>query len=123
MITLALNSSYDLFVDERGNIVTQTSELLEIAQTLMNRCSLVRGEDAYNASNGININIMLGQDYTLEDKKNEIRRVILMDDRVASIEKIEYKFDTKSRAGYFTPTVKVSLGNGSQQLIQFNLAV
>lgn len=123
MITLALDNSYDLFVDERGNIATQASELLEIAQTLMNRCSLIRGEDAYNTSNGINIGIMLGQDYTLDDRKNEIRRVILMDDRVVSIEKIEYRFDTKSRAGYFTPTIKVSLGDGSQQLIQFNLAV
>ena len=89
----------------------------------MSRCSLIRGEDAHNTSNGINIGIMLGQDYTLDDRKNEIRRVILMDDRVVSIEKIEYRFDTKSRAGYFTPTVKVSLGDGSQQLIQFNLAV
>lgn len=123
MITLALNDKYDLFVDTHGNIATQTNELYEIAQTLMNRCSLVRGEDSFDSSNGISLDIIFGQDYTLDDRKSEIRRVILLDDRVVSVEQIEYKFDPKTRNGFFTPTVKVSLSSGEQKLLQFNLAV
>lgn len=123
MITLALDNKHDLYVDGHGNIATQTNELYEIAQTVANRCSLVRGEDVFDNSNGINLSIMLGQNYTLDDRKNELRRVILLDDRVASVEQIDYKFDPKTRAGYFTPTIKVTLSSGEQKLLQFNLAV
>lgn len=123
MITIKLNEAYDMELDDENNIAMQNSELLEIAQTLMNRCSLIRGEAVDDNSRGIDINIITSQDITLEDKKNEIRRVILMDNRVISVEDIGYKFDPPTRNGYFTPTVKVKLSGGNSQLIQFKLAV
>lgn len=122
MITLKLNDDYDLHLDDENNLAIQNNELLEIAQTLMNRCSLVRGETD-DSSRGIDLGIMLSQDKTLDDKKNEIKRVILLDDRVLGIENIDYKFDPPTRNGYFVPTVKVKLSGGNSQLIQFKLAV
>lgn len=123
MITLKLDENYDLCLDDENNLAIQNNELLEIAQTLMNRCSLVRGEAVDETSRGIDLGIMLNQDRTLDDKKNEIKRVILMDDRVLSVEQIDYKFDPPTRNGYFIPTVKVKLSGGDSQLIQFKLAV
>lgn len=123
MITLRLDENYDLTLDDQNNLALQNNELLEIAQTLMNRCSLVRGEALDDTSRGVDIDIMLGQDHTLEDKKNELKRVILLDDRVLNVEQIDYKFDPKTRSGYFIPTVKVKLSDGNSQLVQFKLAV
>lgn len=123
MITLKLDENYDLSLNNNNNLSIQNSEILEIAQTLMNRCSLVRGEAVDDSSRGVDLNIILGQDFTLEDKKSEIKRVILLDNRVIDVEDIEYKFDIKTRIGYFIPTVKVRLNGGKSQLIQFKLAV
>lgn len=123
MITLKLDDNYDLTLDNENNVSLQNNELMEIAQTLMNRCSLVRGEAADDTSRGVDLDIMLGQDYTLDDKKNEIKRVILLDDRIMSVDQIDYKFDPKTRNGYFIPTVKVKLSGGNSQLVQFKLAV
>lgn len=123
MITLEIDTDYDLILDNQNNLKIQNSELLEIAQTIMNRCSLIRGEDKFDNTNGLNASIMLSQDYTLEDKKSEIERVILLDERIKSVDEISYKFDNKSRVGYFSPVVTVTLSSGDTQRIQFNLAV
>lgn len=123
MITLKLNDQYDLELDGENNLALQNNELLEIAQTLMNRCSLVRGEATDYTSRGVDLGIMLSQDRTLDDKKSELRRVILLDDRVINVEEIDYRFDPKTRNGFFIPTVKVRLSDGNSQLVQFKLAV
>lgn len=123
MITLKLNDQYDLELDGENNLALQNNELLEIAQTLMNRCSLVRGEAVDDTSRGVDLGIMLSQDRTLDDKKSELKRVILLDDRVINVEEIDYKFDPKTRNGFFIPTVKVKLSSGNSQLVQFKLAV
>lgn len=121
MISLLLDESYDL-VTINNNIGIQNNAIKEIAQSILNRCSLITGEDIDDNYNGINLDIMTGNS-SLEDKKNELSRVISLDSRVQSIENIEYKYDIKNRVGYFTPVIRITLPDGESQTIKFNLTL
>lgn len=109
MRTLELNDNYDLFILMNGNLAVQRDDLSVIRQTIVNKLSLVKGEDVYDDQNGLNLDIMFGDNTPMTDKLAEIKRVILLDKNVVSVDNIEMEVDKKLRVGYFTCYITVAV--------------
>lgn len=109
MRTLELNDNYDLFILMNGNLAVQRDDLSVIRQTIVNKLSLVKGEDVYDNQNGLNLDIMFGDNMPMTDKLAEIKRVILLDKNVVSVDNIEMEVDKKLRVGYFTCYITVAV--------------
>lgn len=109
MRTLELNDNYDLFILMNGNLAVQRDDLSVIRQTIVNKLSLVKGEDVYDNQNGLNLDIMFGDNTPMTDKLAEIKRVILLDKNVVSVDNIEMEVDKKLRVGYFTCYITVAV--------------
>lgn len=109
MRTLELNDNYDLFILMNGNLAVQRDDLSVIRQTIVNKLSLVKGEDAYDSQNGLNLDIMFGDNTPMTDKLAEIKRVILLDKNVVSVDNIETEVDKKLRVGYFKCYITVAV--------------
>lgn len=115
MRTLELNDNYDLFILMNGNLAVQRDDLSVIRQTIVNKLSLVKGEDVHDNQNGLNLDIMFGDDTPMTDKLAEIKRVILLDKNVVSVDNIETEVDKKLRVGYFTCYITVAVDKENVQ--------
>lgn len=109
MRTLELNDNYDIFVDANKNLAVQRDDLSVIRQTIVNKLSLVKGEDVYDNQNGLNLDIIFGDNVPTTDKLTEIKRVILLDTNVVSVDNIKMEVDTKLRVGHFTCYITVAV--------------
>lgn len=108
MRTIELDNNYDLFILMNGDLAVQRDDLSIIRQTIVNKLSLVKGEDVYDSQNGLNLDIMFGDDTSMTDKLAEIKRVILLDKNVVSVDNIKTEVDKKLRVGYFTCYITVA---------------
>lgn len=115
MRTLELNDNYDLFILMNGNLAVQRDDLSVIRQTIVNKLSLVKGEDIYDSQNGLNLDIMFGDNTPMTDKLAEIKRVILLDKNVVSVDNIKTEVDKKLRVGYFTCYITVAVDKENVQ--------
>lgn len=114
MRTIDLNDSYDIYL-QNNNLAIQRDTLQTIRQTIVNKLSLVQGETPDNMSNGLDLNIIFGDNVSYESKINEIRRVILTEEAVESVDDIELTVDRKLRVGYFKCYITVNVEGESQQ--------
>lgn len=121
MRTLDLDVNYDLHI-VNGNIAIQRDDLETIKQNIVNRLSLVKNEDIYNDNNGLNINIMFGENFSYSEKIAEIKRVIYLDTNVIDIEKVTMEADNKTRVGYFTCYIVVKI-NGKEEKTNISFGV
>lgn len=111
MRTLDLNDNYDLHLDARNNLAVQRDDLSVIRQTIVNKLSLIKGEDVYDENNGLNLDIIFGDDVSYNTKISEIRRVILLDQHVVSVDDIKMEVNPSTRVGYFTCYITVAVDN------------
>lgn len=111
MRTLDLNDNYDLHIDARNNLAVQRDNLSVIRQTIVNKLSLIKGEDVYDENNGLNLDIIFGDDVSYNTKISEIRRVILLDQNVVSVDDIKMEVNPSTRVGYFTCYITVAVDN------------
>lgn len=111
MRTLELNNSYDIFVDGHGNLAVQKNDLAAIRQGIVTKLSLISGEDIYDNQNGLNLDIMFGNNVTFSEKIAEIKRVLYLDTHVVSVDNIKMEADPRARVGYFTCYITVAVGN------------
>ena len=111
MRTLDLNDNYDLHIDARNNLAVQRDNLSVIRQTIVNKLSLIKGEDVYDDNNGLNLDIIFGDDVSYNTKISEIRRVILLDQNVVSVDDIKMEVNPSTRFGYFTCYITVAVDN------------
>jgi len=111
MRTLDLNDNYDLHIDARNNLAVQRDNLSVIRQTIVNKLSLIKGEDVYDDNNGLNLDIIFGDDVSYNTKISEIRRVILLDQNVVSVDDIKMEVNPSTRVGYFTCYITVAVDN------------
>ena len=111
MRTLDLNDNYDLHIDARNNLAVQRDNLSVIRQTIVNKLSLIKGEDVYDDNNGLNLDIIFGDDVSYNTKISEIRRVILLDQNVVSVDDIKMEGNPSTRFGYFTCYITVAVDN------------
>lgn len=109
MRTLELNSNYDIFILLNGNLAVQRDDLSVIRQTIVNKLSLVKGEDIYDNQNGLNLDIIFGNDIPYSEKMAEIKRVILLDKNVVSVDNIQMEADKTLRIGHFTCYITVAV--------------
>lgn len=109
MRTLDLNDSYDLHLDARNNLAVQRDNLSVIRQTIVNKLSLIKGEDVYDENNGLNLDIIFGDNVSYNTKISEIRRVILLDQHVVSVDDIKMEVNPSTRVGYFTCYITVAV--------------
>lgn len=114
MKTIDLNSDYDIHV-QNGNLSVQHDSLNVVRQTIVNRLSLIKGETPDNLNNGLNLDIMFGNNVSHAGRVAEISRVIMLEPRVESIDDIDFKVDRKLRIGYFICHITVNIGGASQQ--------
>ena len=114
MKTIDLNENYDIYV-QNGNLAIQRNALETVRQTIVNKLSLVQGETPDNLSNGLNLDIIFGDNISHTAKVDEIRRVILLDSSVESVDDIEFTVDRKLRVGYFKCYITVNVEGESQQ--------
>ena len=111
MRTLDLNDNYDLHLDARNNLAVQRDNLSVIRQTIVNKLSLIKGEDVYDENNGLNLDIIFGDNVSYNTKISEIRRVILLDQNVVSVDDIKMEVNPSTRVGYFTCYITVAVDN------------
>lgn len=116
MRTIELNTDYDIFIKD-NNLAIQRNALEAIRQTIVNKLSLIQGETPDNLSNGLNLDIIFGDNVSYESKVAEIRRVILLDANVESVDNIEFKVDRRLRIGYFKCYITVRVNGSSQQTV------
>lgn len=122
MRTLELNSNYDIFILLNGNLAVQRDDLSVIRQTIVNKLSLVKGEDIYDNQNGLNLDIIFGNDIPYSEKMAEIKRVILLDKNVVSVDNIQMEADKTLRIGHFTCYITVAVrGENVQTSIGFGI--
>lgn len=114
MRTIDLNNDYDIYV-QNGNLAIQRNTLGTIRQTIVNKLSLVQGETPDNLTNGLNLDIIFGDNISHEAKINEIRRVIMLEPAVVSIDNIDFTVDKKLRVGYFKCYITVTVEGVEQQ--------
>lgn len=121
MRTIELNTNYDIYV-ENGNLAVVRNDLNTIRQTIVNKLSLIKGEDVYDNNNGLNLSIIFGDNVSFNDKLAEIRRVIYLQQNVVSVDNITMDVDKRLRVGYFTCYITV-LVNGTpvQTSIKFGV--
>lgn len=115
MRTLELNNNYDIFVLINGNLAVQRDDLSVIRQTIVNKLSLVKGEDIYDNQNGLNLDIIFGDDIPYSEKMAEIKRVILLDKNVVSVDNIQMEADKTLRVGHFTCYITVAVNDENVQ--------
>lgn len=111
MRTLSLNVGYDLHLDSHNNLAIVRDNLSVIRQTIVNKLSLIKGEDVYNSDNGLDLNIIFGDNIPYSSKIQEIKRVILLDANVVSVDNIQMEADPKLRIGYFKCYITVTVNN------------
>ena len=122
MRTLELNSNYDIFILLNGNLAVQRDDLSVIRQTIVNKLSLVKGEDIYDNQHGLNLDIIFGNDIPYSEKMAEIKRVILLDKNVVSVDNIQMEADKTLRIGHFTCYITVAVsGENVQTSIGFGI--
>ena len=114
MKTIDLNSNYDIYV-LNGNIAIQRNALSSIRQTIVNKLSLINGETPDNTENGLNLDIMFGDNVSHDSKVAEIRRVIMLQPNVESVDDIDFVVDHNLRIGYFKCYITVSINGESQE--------
>lgn len=109
MRTLSLNENYDLHLDAHNNLAVQRDNLSVIRQGIVNKLSLIQGEDKYDNTNGLDLNIIFGDNIPYSRKTQEIKRVILLDQHVVSVDNIRMQADPRLRIGYFTCYITVTV--------------
>lgn len=114
MKTIDLNSNYDIYL-QNNNLAIQRNSLSVIRQTIVNKLSLINGETPDDLNNGLNLDIMFGNNVSYESKLAEIRRVIMLQPNVESINDIDFTIDKNLRIGYFKCYITVSVDGESQQ--------
>lgn len=114
MRTIDLNDKYDIYV-QNGNLAIQRNTLETIRQTIVNKLSLVQGETPDNLTNGLNLDIIFGDNVSHDAKISEIRRVIMLESAVESVDNIDFTVDRKLRVGYFKCYITVNVEGQSQQ--------
>lgn len=114
MKTIDLNENYDIYV-QNNDLAIQRNSLNVVRQTIVNSLSLVRGETPDELSNGMNLDIIFGDNVSYESKVAEIRRVIMLNNAVQSVDDIDFTIDTKLRVGYFTCYITVVVDGEQQQ--------
>lgn len=122
MSTIELNNNYDVVVTN-GNLSIQRDELSVIRQNILNKLSLIKGECTTDSSLGLNIDIMFDSNVPNADKVAEIKRVIYTEARVVSVDNVVLEVDTRTRVGYFTCYITVSLDNGATAQTTINFGV
>jgi hypothetical protein len=121
MRTIELNNQYDIFV-QNGNLAVQRDNLSVIRQTIVNTLSLIKGEDVYDSTHGLNLSIIFGDDVSFADKVAEIKRVIMLEPSVVSVDNIKMEADPRTRVGYFTCYITVTVeGESVQTTINFGV--
>lgn len=115
MRTLTLNENYDLYVNENGDLAVTRDNLSVVRQRIVNKLSLIQGEDVSNNQNGLDLNIIFGDNVPYSRKTQEIKRVILLDPSVVSVDNIRMEADPKLRVGYFTCYITVTVDGESVQ--------
>lgn len=115
MRTIELNDNYDIYILANGNLAVQRDDLSVIRQGIVNKLSLVKGEDAYDSQHGLNLDIIFGDDIPYNEKIAEIKRVILLDKNVVSVDNIQMEADKTLRVGHFTCYITVALNNETVQ--------
>ena len=122
MRTLELNNNYDIYLLLNGNLAVQRDDLSVIRQTIVNKLSLIKGEDIHNDQNGLNLDIIFGDDVSHASKVAEIQRVILLESHVVSVDNIKMEVDKKLRVGYFTCYITVAVnGENVQTSVGFGI--
>lgn len=114
MRTLELNSDYDIFV-QNDDIAIQKITLATIRQTIVNKLSLIKGETPDNTENGLDLNLIFGDTVSYDTKIAEIKRVILLEPSVVSVDDIDLTVDRALRVGYFKCYITVNINGESQQ--------
>ena len=114
MRTIDLNNNYDIYV-LNNDLAIQRNALETIRQTIVNKLSLVKGETPDNLNNGLDLDIIFGDTVSYEAKVAEVRRVIMLEDSVESVDNIEFTVDKKLRVGYFKCYITVTINGSSQQ--------
>ena len=114
MRTIDLNDKYDIYV-QNNNLAIQRNSLESLRQTIVNKLSLIKGETPNNTDNGINLDIMFGDNVSYDTKVNELRRVVMLEKSVVSIDNIEFRVDKKLRVGYFKLYITVKIDGEQQQ--------
>lgn len=114
MRTLELNSNYDIFV-QNDNIAMQKTTLATVRQTIVNKLSLIKGETPDNLDNGLNLDLIFGDNVSYDTKIAEIKRVIFLEPKVVSVDDIELTVDRALRVGYFKCYITVNIDGDSQQ--------
>lgn len=114
MRTIDLDHNYDIYV-QNNDLAIQRNALETIRQTIVNKLSLVKGETPRTLTNGLDLDIIFGDNVSYESKVAEIRRVIMLESSVESIDNIEFTVDRKLRVGYFKCYITVSVEGTSQQ--------
>ena len=114
MKTIDLDENYDIYI-QNNDLAIQRNALNVIRQTIVNKLSLIKGETPDETSNGLNLDIIFGDNISYEFKVAEIRRVIMLNDAVQSVDNIDFTTDTKLRVGYFTCHITVVVEGSSQQ--------
>lgn len=114
MKTIDLNSNYDIYV-QNNNLAIQRNSLNTIKQTIVNKLSLIQGETPDNLNNGLNLDIIFGDNISYESKVAEIRRVIMLQENVVSVDDIDFTVDHKLRIGYFKCYITVAINGETQQ--------
>lgn len=114
MKTIDLNSNYDIHV-QNGNLAVQRNSLNTIKQTIVNKLSLIKGETPADLNNGLDLDVIFGDDISYERKVAEIRRVIQLQENVVSVDDIEFTVDRALRVGYFKCYITVSINGETQQ--------
>lgn len=119
MKTIELNDNYDIFV-LNGDLAVQRDDLSVIRQNILNKLSLVQGEDINNLQNGLNLAIIFGDNISFANKQKEIERVIYNCANVVSVDRIDMTADPNLRVGYFKCYITVSTdGEEVQTSINF----
>lgn len=109
MRTIDLNSEYDIYL-QNNNLAIQRDTLSTIRQNIVNRLSLIKGETPDNERQGLNLDIIFGDNVSYEYKISEIRRVISLEPSVESVDDIVLTVDKKLRVGNFQCYITVSVG-------------
>lgn len=110
--TLTLNDSWDIFVDENGNIAT-SADAYAIAQNAANAVRLFTNDAYFNRQKGIPyFNVTLGHKPipARSTLTNRIRKAVLAVDGVTDAE-IELEFDPATRTYGGDITITVTDGN------------
>lgn len=114
MRTIDLDNNYDIYV-LNNDLAIQRDPVETVRQTIVNKLSLIKGETPRNLNNGLDLDIIFGDNVPYESKVEEIRRVIMLENSVESVDNIEFKVDRKLRVGYFKCYITVNVNGESQQ--------